>query len=173
MEMVEAERKAKNLLVTVVFLVCGPPGWIAVYLPAWMTRWQVPQQAVGWRVLAAVLIAVGLVPLSESIVRFIRVGRGTLSPTHPTERLVVSGLYRYVRNPMYVGVLMLIAGQALLFRSSALWAYLGYVAVGFQLFVLVYEEPTLRRKYGEDYEEFCRNVRRWVPRLRPWRQKVQ
>jgi protein-S-isoprenylcysteine O-methyltransferase Ste14 len=173
MEMIEAERKAKNLLVTVVFLVCGPPGWIAVYLPAWMTRWQVPQQALGWRVLAAVLIAVGLVPLSESIVRFIRVGRGTLSPTHPTERLVVSGLYRYVRNPMYVGVLMLIAGQALLFRSSALWAYLGYVAVGFQLFVLVYEEPTLRRKYGEDYEEFCRNVRRWVPRLRPWRQKVR
>jgi protein-S-isoprenylcysteine O-methyltransferase Ste14 len=169
MQMVEAEKKPKNLLVTVVFLVCGPPGWIVVYLPAWMTRWQVPQESLGWRIVAVMLIGVGLVPLGESIVRFIRVGRGTLSPTHPTERLVVSGLYRYVRNPMYVGVLMLIAGQALLFWSRALWAYFGYVAIGFQLFVLVYEEPTLRRKYGDDYEEFCRNVRRWVPRLRPWR----
>jgi protein-S-isoprenylcysteine O-methyltransferase Ste14 len=101
-------------------------------------------------------------------VRFIYVGRGTLSPTHPTERLVVSGLYRYVRNPMYVGVLLVIAGQALLFWSAALWAYFGYVAVGFQLFVLVYEEPALRKKYGEDYDEFCRNVRRWLPRLSPW-----
>jgi protein-S-isoprenylcysteine O-methyltransferase Ste14 len=164
-----AESKTKNLLVTVAFLVCGPPGWIAVYLPAWITRWQVPQEASGWRVLGVFLIAVGLVPLGESIVRFIRVGRGTLSPTHPTERLVVSGLYRYVRNPMYVGVLMLIAGQALLFWNRTLWAYLGYVAVGFQLFVLAYEEPTLRGRYGADYEEFCRNVRRWVPRLRPWR----
>lgn len=70
------------------------------------------------------------VPLGESIVRFVYVGRGTLSLTHPTERLVVSGLYRYVRNPMYVGVLMLIAGQAVLFWSSTLWAYFGYVAFG-------------------------------------------
>ena len=154
---------------TLAFLVCGPPGLIVVYLPAWMTRWQAPQESWGWRILAIVLIAVGLLPLGESIGRFVRVGRGTLSPTHPTEKLVVSGFYRHVRNPMYVGVLLLIAGQAVLFWSSALWAYVGYVAVGFHLFVLVYEEPTLREKYGEDYDEFCRNVRRWVPRLRPWR----
>ncbi len=165
-----SREKSEELLITVVFLVCGPPGWIAVYLPAWMTRWQVPQESSGWRVLAVALIAIGLVPLGESIARFIRIGRGTLSPTHPTEKLVVSGLYQYVRNPMYVGVLMLIAGQAVLFWSRTLWAYLGYVAIGFHLFVLVYEEPTLRRKYGEDYEEFCRNVRRWMPRLKPWRQ---
>jgi protein-S-isoprenylcysteine O-methyltransferase Ste14 len=136
MEMLEAERKRKNLLVTVVFLVCGPPGWIAVYLPAWITRWHVPARPLGWRVLAVILIAVGLVPLGESIVRFIRVGGGTLSPTHPTDRLVVSGLYRYVRNPMYVGVLTLIAGQAVLFWNSTLWSYLGLVVIGFQLFVL-------------------------------------
>jgi protein-S-isoprenylcysteine O-methyltransferase Ste14 len=168
MEMIGVERSAKNVLVTVVFVALGPPGWVAVYLPAWMTRWQVPQEAWGWRILAVMLIAAGLVPLGESIVRFVRVGWGTLAPVVPTERLVVGGFYRYVRNPMYLGVLMLIAGQGVLFWSSSLWEYLGVVAIAFHLFVLVYEEPTLRRKYGEDYEEFCRHVPRWVPRLRAW-----
>jgi protein-S-isoprenylcysteine O-methyltransferase Ste14 len=165
-QMVEAKSKPKNLLVTVVFLVCGPPGWIVVYLPAWITRWQVAQQGWGWWLVAAGMIAIGLVPLGESIARFIYIGRGTLAPVVPTERLVVSGFYRYVRNPMYLGVLMLIAGQGVLFRSSALWEYLGVVAIGFHLFVLGYEEPTLRGKYGSDYDAFCRNVPRWVPRVR-------
>jgi protein-S-isoprenylcysteine O-methyltransferase Ste14 len=165
MRMVEGA-KAKNVVVSVAFIVLGPPGWVAVYFPAWITRWQVAQQGWGWWLVAAGMIAVGLVPLGESVVRFVRVGRGTLAPVVPTERLVVSGFYRYVRNPMYLGVLMLIAGQGVLFRSQALWGYLGYVAIGFHLFVLVYEEPTLRGKYGYEYDEFCRNVPRWVPRVR-------
>jgi protein-S-isoprenylcysteine O-methyltransferase Ste14 len=166
--MVDAASEPKNLLVSVAFLVFGPPGLISVYLPAWITRWRVPQQVWGWRLLAVALIAIGLLPLGESIVRFVMVGRGTLAPMQPTERLVVSGFYRYVRNPMYVGVLTLIMGQAVLFESKALWEYLAWVAVGFQVFVLAYEEPTLRKRYGESYNDFCRHVPRWLPRWRPW-----
>jgi protein-S-isoprenylcysteine O-methyltransferase Ste14 len=166
--MVEAASQPKNLLVTLAFIICGPPGLIAVYLPARITRWRVPQQVWGWRLLAAVLIAIGLLPLGESIVRFVTAGRGTLAPMQPTERLVVSGFYRHVRNPMYVGVLTLIAGQTMLFESKDLWEYLGWVAVGFHVFVLAYEEPALRKRYGESYAAFCHNVPRWLPRLRPW-----
>jgi len=86
----------------------------------------------------------------------------------PTQHLVVSGLFRYVRNPMYVAVLMLILGQGLLFGSVRALEYGIAVWVGFYLFVRIYEEPTLR-SYGREYEEFCANVPRWIPRLRPWR----
>jgi protein-S-isoprenylcysteine O-methyltransferase Ste14 len=158
----------KNVLVTAAFIVFGPPGWVGVYFPGWITRWQIPEQRWEWRCVAIAMIVVGLLPLGESFVRFVRVGRGTLAPMVPTERLVVSGFYRYVRNPMYLGVLALIAGQGVLFRSSALWEYWGTVALGFHLFVLAYEEPTLRGRYGESYGEFCQNVPRWMPRVRPW-----
>jgi protein-S-isoprenylcysteine O-methyltransferase Ste14 len=166
--MVASSNKPRNLLVTLAFIVFGGPGIVVVYLPAWITRWRVPQETLGWPLLAVALIAVGLLPLGESIARFVKVGQGTLSPSHPTETLVASGFYRHVRNPMYIGVLALIAGQCVLFRSWPLWEYLGYVAVGFHLFVVFYEEPTLRKKYGASYDEFCRNVPRWLPRLRPW-----
>jgi protein-S-isoprenylcysteine O-methyltransferase Ste14 len=168
--MTETAKRSKNLLVTLVFVIFGPPGILIVYLPAWMTRWQMPPDAgFLWRGLGILLIVIGLVPLADSIARFIRKGRGTLSPTHPTESLVVTGLYRYVRNPMYLGVLALLGGQAALFRSRPLCSYLAWVAVGFHLFVMLYEEPTLRSRYGASYDEFCRNVPRWVPRLTPWR----
>ena len=156
-------RNRKNLLLTAVFVVFGGPGIIVVYLPAWITRWQVTSQ--GWLpLLALVLFSLGLLPLAESIVRFVKVGRGTLSPTHPTENLVITGFYRYVRNPMYLGVLSLIAAQSALFGSRNLLVYLVAVAIAFHLFVTRYEEPTLRRKYGAAYEEFCRKVPRWIPR---------
>ncbi len=155
----------KGLWMTLIFVVFGGPGILAVYLPAWITHWRVPPVPLGSRLLGFALIAIGLLPLAESISRFVYQGRGTLSPTHPTENLVCQGLYRYVRNPMYLGILALIAGQAVLFRSWDLAIYLVSVAVGFHLFVLLYEEPTLKRKYGEVYEVYCRNVRRWIPRL--------
>ena len=86
-----------------------------------------------------------------------------------TEVLVASGLYRFVRNPMYVCVLTIIAGQALLLGQTRLVAYAGVVAVAFHLNVRVYEEPTLRRRFGASYESYCRHVGRWWPRLTPWR----
>jgi protein-S-isoprenylcysteine O-methyltransferase Ste14 len=86
----------------------------------------------------------------------------------PTRRLVVSGLYRYVRNPMYVAVTSIIVGQGLLFGSVATLEYGAVVWLCFFLFVLAYEEPALRATYGDEYKRFCANVPRWIPRLRPW-----
>jgi protein-S-isoprenylcysteine O-methyltransferase Ste14 len=164
--------KRKHLLVTIAFVLFGGPGPIGFYIPAWITGWHIPPDGRAWRIpLGCLLIAFGLIPLFESILRFVRVGHGTLSPTHPTETLVVSGLYRYVRNPMYVGVLTLLLGQIILFLNKPLAEYAVCVLIGFNLFVLLHEEPTLRARYAEQYVEFCRNVPRWIPRLTPWTQK--
>jgi len=81
---------------------------------------------------------------------------------------VVTGFYRYVRNPMYVGVLVIILGNALILGNAAIFAYAALIALGFAAFVMGYEEPTLRRLFGADYLEFCANVPRWLPRLTPW-----
>lgn len=102
----------------------------------------------------------------ESVVRFVRRGRGTLVPTAPTQELVISGLYRFVRNPMYVGVLAVVLGEALLFGSPWLLSWAALLAIVFHLFVVAYEEPTLRRAYGEEYDRFCAQVPRWIPRPR-------
>jgi protein-S-isoprenylcysteine O-methyltransferase Ste14 len=114
------------------------------------------------------LIAAGLPVLLDSFARFALQGLGTPAPVFPTQHLVVSGLFRYVRNPMYVAVEGLILGQGLLFGSVGVLEYGIAVAAGFCFFVLLYEEPTLRKSFGAEYDEFCANVPRWIPRLRPW-----
>jgi protein-S-isoprenylcysteine O-methyltransferase Ste14 len=122
----------------------------------------------GLRWLGAALILAGLPVLGATIVRFVRQGRGVPAPVLPAQRLVVTGLYRYVRNPMYIAVLAVIVGQGLLFGSTPALRYAVAVAAGFQLFVLLHEEPSLRRRFGSEYEAYCRAVRRWRPRLTPW-----
>ena len=159
-----APSQARNFIVTLLFTIFGGPGILGVYLPAAITRWRIPASPMSLRVLAWLLIVIGLVPLAESIARFMWVGRGTLVPFAPTETLVISGFYRHVRNPMYVGVLAGVAGQMILFHSFALAAYAVLLALGFHLFVTRYEEPTLRRRYGAHYDAFCRSVPRWIPR---------
>jgi len=157
----------RNVLVSILFVVLGGPGFVLVYFPRWITRFRVPPQEPAWQMLlAAALILLGLVPLFESIARFIRVGRGTLVPVAPTETLVVSGLYRYVRNPMYVGVLTVLAGELLLFKSRDLATYAAVVWLGIHLFICFYEEPTLTRRYGEQYLAYKRRVPRWMPRFK-------
>jgi len=104
----------------------------------------------------------------ECFARFALKGIGTPAPVAPTQNLVVSGLYRHFRNPMYVGVVTAILGQALVFGSPALVVYAAVVFAGFFLFVLGYEEPALRRQFGAEYEAYCSNVPRWIPRIRPW-----
>ena len=106
--------------------------------------------------------------LIECFARFATKGRGTPAPVAPTEYLVVSGFYRYVRNPMYVGVLAAIVGQALLFGSARLLVYAAAAWVVVTAFVMAYEEPAMARQFGADYESYCANVRRWWPRLTPW-----
>ena len=158
-----------NAIVSILFVLFGGPGITLVYLPFWITRFRIPAREPLWQIgIAAALIAVGLVPLFESVVRFVRVGRGTLVPTAPTKRLVVSGLYRYVRNPMYVGVLTSIAGEVLLFGSRDMVIYLLSVGLLIHLFVCFYEEPVLTRRHPADYPVYTLNVPRWLPRRRPW-----
>lgn len=108
-------------------------------------------------------------PVADSFARFALQGRGTPAAVAPPQRLVVSGLYRYVRNPMYVSAVAVIFGQALLFGDWRLAVYAVLFWLACHAFVLVYEEPTLRRTFGAEFEDFCANVPRWIPRPRPWR----
>ncbi len=159
----------RNVIVTILFTIFGGPGIVLVYLPLWITRFRVPAGEPWWQMaLAGVLIAAGVAPGFESARRFLAVGLGTLVPTAPTEHLVVSGFYRFVRNPMYVGVLIALIGEAVLFERRIMIVYPVIVWMVVNLFVCFYEEPTLTRRYGEEYLRFKRNVPRWVPRLRPW-----
>jgi len=156
----------RSILASVLFTLFGGPGILLVLLPWWWTRLHaVP----GWNVTAGwVLIVVGLFPLLESIARFVIVGRGTLVPTVPTEHLVVSGLYRFVRNPMYLGVGSALAGEALLFWSRKVVIELTVAAALMDIFVRFYEEPKLLRTFGNEYRRYRRNVGRWLPRITPW-----
>ncbi len=163
-------RRTVAILGSAIFLVIAP-GIVAGYLPWRICRWRVGPPLLGtssFRLAGVLLIAVSLPVLLDSFARFALQGFGTPAPVFPTRRLVVSGLFRYVRNPMYVAVVSLILGQGLLFGSVRVLEYGIAVLGGFFLFVLVYEEPTLRKSYGLEYEEFCANVPRWIPHLRPW-----
>jgi protein-S-isoprenylcysteine O-methyltransferase Ste14 len=157
-----------NFCVSLLFTIFGGPGFIVVYLPAVITRWRIPPSSNSLRFVACTMIVLGLLPLFESISRLVWAGRGTLAPFAPTETLVVSGLYRFVRNPMYVADLCAILGQALLFQSPGLCLYASIILLGLHLFITRYEEPTLHRKFGRTYDQFCQNVPRWIPRITPW-----
>ena len=161
--------QGRNTLISTLFVLFGGPGMVLVYIPFAITRFHIPREPRWQMALAWALILLGLVPLFESIVRLVRVGRGTLAPTAPTERLVVSGLYHYVRNPMYVGVFLSLIGEGLLFRSEGLFIFLAAACVAMHLFVCLYEEPALARRYPSQYPEYRSQVPRWLPRLAPWR----
>ena len=125
------------------------------------------------RVLGTVLLAAGLIALIQAFVRFVVEGFGTPVPVAAPERLVVGGLYRYVRNPMYVAVLAAIVGQALLLGRLGLLLYAGAVWLIAATFVRFYEEPTLTQRFGADYEAYRCAVPAWWPRLRPWQPSDQ
>ena len=118
--------------------------------------------------LGCVLIGAGASVVVESFVRFAVKGRGTPAPVAPTAHLVVSGLYRYVRNPMYVGVLSVIVGQALVLGSVLLLEYAALVWMCVFAFVVLNEEPSLQHRFGYGYEDYRANVPRWWPRTTPW-----
>jgi protein-S-isoprenylcysteine O-methyltransferase Ste14 len=156
---------------TGLFLLLAP-GTVAGLVPWWITRWRMQPPLLGFsgiRVIGAVMITGGIAVVLDSFARFALQGLGTPAPILPTRHLVVSGLYRYVRNPMYVGVLGIILGQGLLFAEGRLFAYGVLLGLGVHVFVIGYEEPTLRRSFGSEYEAFRDNVPRWIPRLSPWR----
>ena len=163
--------RTRAILGSALFLVVAP-GTLAGFVPWWISHWAFQEPFAGYgpvRVIGLVGIALGLPVLLDSFARFALQGLGTPAPLLPTHRLVVQGFYRFVRNPIYVAVTLLIAGQGLLFGDWRLLAYAALFWLGCHMFVVAYEEPTLRRSFGADYEAYCAGVRRWLPRLTPWR----
>ena len=142
-------------------------------LPHWLGLHVALARHTGWRWAAAVPSVVGFAVAFRCVWDFGWTGHGTPSPLLPPKRLVVKGAYRYVRNPMYLGFFTGWTGLWVVFgRANILAIALAcLVALGVALFVLGYEEPTLRKKFGPDYEEYCRNVRRWTPRRHAWNGK--
>jgi protein-S-isoprenylcysteine O-methyltransferase Ste14 len=159
----ETERRQRAALGTVIFTLVVP-GSVVVLVPHLLSGWRL---ASGWlpRGLGLLLIAAALPVFASFLVRFVRDGIGTPAPILPTERLVVHGPFERVRNPGYLSVVMMVAGQALLFGSWAVLVWALSIAAGFHLFVVLYEEPALRRRFGAEYEAYCRRVPRWWPRL--------
>jgi protein-S-isoprenylcysteine O-methyltransferase Ste14 len=152
----------KTLLFTLVV-----PGTAAVLLPRWLARGTVAQlDALG--LLGFGLCAVGGAIYLRCAWDFATRGRGTPAPIDPPKELVVSGPYRHVRNPMYVGVLCFVLGQAAVLHSPAVLEYGAILFLASHLFVVAYEEPSLRARFGPSYARYCAAVGRWLPRLRPW-----
>ena len=164
-------RRTAAALGTSTFFALAP-GTVAGLVPWWLTGWHLRHvQVAAWiplRVLGGILIAAGLPVLAAAFVRFVREGLGTPAPVAPTEHLVVGGLYRYVRNPMYLAVAALIVGQALLLGQLGLLGYATIVTIAMVAFVYGYEQPALSRRFGAAYDEYHLAVPGWWPRRRPW-----
>lgn len=148
----------RNLLFTVVV-----PGTGGVLIPWWiLARGHATSDPAAWY--AVVVIVLGASLYFWCLWSFAFVGRGTPGPWDPPRRFVAAGPYRWVRNPMYISALLVVVGEAWLFGSLPLVAYAGAAALFFHLFVIGYEEPTLRRRFGETYADYRRSVPRWIPR---------
>jgi protein-S-isoprenylcysteine O-methyltransferase Ste14 len=155
---------------TLVFFFVAPMT-VAVWVPYLLTHWESGAEFFGpfvHREIGVALILLGASGLIESFVRFVMKGRGTPAPIAPPETLVVTGLYRFVRNPMYVSILAMLIGESLWLARVELAIYAGVVFAVTALWVGIYEEPTLRRKFGASYATYCANVPRFLPRLTPW-----
>ena len=151
----------RNLAMIVLF-----PGTVVVYIPyrllfsysaPELTSFSLAQYS------AMLLFAIGAAILFKSIWSFAYVGKGTLAPFDETQELIVVGLYRYVRNPMYVGVMLILLAESWFFRSSALLSYAGFCFVVANIFIIGYEENRLRYKFGDEFRQYCKNVGRWIP----------
>ena len=142
-------------------------GLLLIFLPARMLSSAgivQPPAIRAWQVVGALVAAAGAALAVACILTFVVVGKGTPAPFDPPRRLVVRGPYRFVRNPMYVGAALALIGAALFYQSMALLAYAGGFLLVAHVFVVVYEEPTLRRTFQADYETYRRQVRRWWPK---------
>jgi protein-S-isoprenylcysteine O-methyltransferase Ste14 len=169
-------RRGSALLGSFVFLLIAP-GFVAGVVPFWITRWELHPPLLGIaaiRIVGVAMILAGAPVVLDSFVRFALQGLGTPAPILPPRHLVVTGLYRHVRNPMYVGILAVVLGQALLFGSVLAFEYALFLWCAFHLFVLLYEEPKLRSLFGDEYRDFCKQVPRWIPRWIPrWKPRSE
>jgi protein-S-isoprenylcysteine O-methyltransferase Ste14 len=160
-------RRLHAAIGSAVFLVVAP-GVVAGVVPWLLTDWQSSRPAVPIRLLGGALVLAGAAVVLHAFARFVSEGAGIPAPIAPTQRLVVGGLYRYVRNLMYVAVGTTIIGQALLLGRPLLVAYAAVFYLVVVAFVRGYEEPLLSARYGDEYRAYRRSVPGWWPRLRPW-----
>jgi len=151
----------RNLIFTIL-----QPGLVAGLIPFWLLREKANgifvQRFQFYHYSGAMVFVVGLIIMLSCIISFAVKGRGTLSPADPTRKLVITGLYRFSRNPMYVGVMLILIGEAIFFQSDSLLIYLLVVFITFNIFILLREEPRLRKDFGEEYSRYCEQVRRWI-----------
>lgn len=151
----------RNLLFTIL-----QPGVVTVLIPYLILSWQgktlFPERWTVLNVVGAILMIVGASILLSCVLKFATEGKGTISPLDPTKKLVAKGLYRYSRNPMYLGAMTLLIGEAVFWQAISLAIYAVIVFIGFNLFVIFHEEPRCRRDFGDAYCEYCERVRRWL-----------
>lgn len=151
---------------SLVFTV-GQPGLMGGVVPYWLTGWQSAGPPYALQIVGVVLLGIGIGVLLHTVTRFVVEGLGTPFPAAPTQNLVVGGLYRYVRNPMYLAAIIL--GQAAMLGRTVLLTYAALFWGVVASFVRFYEEPKLADTYGEQYDAYRRAVRAWWPRASPWR----
>jgi protein-S-isoprenylcysteine O-methyltransferase Ste14 len=160
-----------TILAAIIVGACFFSLWFWLLPPVLGLRIDAARMA-GWRWIAAIPSVLGFAVAIRCVWDFGRTGHGTPAPFAPPQRLVVAGPYRYVRNPMYLGFVTGWLGLWIVFGEANLTALVltAVAALGIVLFVHFYEEPTLRKKFGADYDQYCRNVHRWLPRIHPWTQ---
>lgn len=151
------------LIKTIIFTIFIP-GTVTILVPYWLlSSGSTPIQPGPFRYVGVLPLLIGVAIYCWCAWDFAFAGKGTPAPFDPPKELVVRGLYHYVRNPMYVGILSILLGEALLFASWRIFAYTAFALVFYSLVVVLYEEPTLRHKFGESYRQYCQSVRRWIP----------
>ncbi|GAA3589652.1 isoprenylcysteine carboxylmethyltransferase family protein [Nonomuraea rosea] len=165
-------RRTPAALISTVFFAAAPCT-VGLLVPYWISGWRmrapfpaaimIPLQAIG-----AALVLAGVAVLVNAFVRFVVEGLGTPLPVAPPDRLVVGGLYRHVRNPMYVAIFAAVIGQAMVFGDPGLLLYVAVLAIPVYSFVHWYEEPNLSERFGSDYDAYRSHVPGWWPRLRPY-----
>jgi protein-S-isoprenylcysteine O-methyltransferase Ste14 len=156
-----------NALKTLLFTVLAP-GTVAILVPRLLLASDSTREAIdigALRLLGLIPIVIGAWFYVRCAWDFVVTGRGTPAPIDPPKILVVRGLYHSVRNPMYVGVVLLLCGEAIFFESALVLAYALLIFLIFHVFVIAYEEPTLRQMFGPSYEQYCMTVPRWIPRV--------
>lgn len=162
------ERRSIWLAARSLLWVVLLPGVVGGYIPWWLFHFRLDGITLNaLSIVGLAFMTAGVALLATCVWEFARSGRGTLSPVDPPRHLVVRGLYRYVRNPMYLAVTSIVLGEAMIARSRDLVVYWAVFFLVANIFVMGYEEPNLRRRFGTSYDEYTRKVGRWIPRLSP------
>jgi protein-S-isoprenylcysteine O-methyltransferase Ste14 len=155
-----------SLFLRNLFFTILQPGIVAGLVPFLMIRYESKGDILDTiglsHLVGGMIFLIGFLLMMTCIINFAVKGKGTISPADPTKRLVTAGPYVFSRNPMYVGVMLILIGEAIFFQSFQVWRYLFFTFIAFNLFIMLREEPRLRRDFGEEYIDYCKRVRRWI-----------